>query len=169
MDDENGFCVIQTGGTIDKAYPKRISGYAFEICGSAAKKILKRINPNFNCDFLTCCRVDSQDMTQEHREKLLSMCQSSPKKKILITHGTDTLIETAAYIQKSNLEKIVVLTGAIIPETFKDSDADFNVGFALGAISSIQSKGVFIAMDGKLLAAANVSRNSTTGCYETRQ
>ncbi|KAL5008015.1 hypothetical protein ScPMuIL_013596 [Solemya velum] len=124
-----GILVIQTGGTIDKDYPKRKGGYAFEIAECAARRIFEKIEVAHT--FLSVCKKDSQDITDVDRNDLMRACRDADQSKILITHGTDTMIQTAQYIARECLSKTIVFTGSFLPETFKASDAEFNVGFAL--------------------------------------
>jgi L-asparaginase len=152
-----GILFVQTGGTIDKDYPRSVKGYAFEIGEAAVKKILERIRPGFNYKIITLLQKDSSELTAADRKKILDCCRKKEFEKIIITHGTDTIIETALCLS-SIKNKTIILTGAFKPETFKNSDADFNIGFALGALENA-AHGVYIAMNGKLFSAANVSRN----------
>lgn len=148
---------VQTGGTIDKDYPKAVKGYAFEITKPAIKSIIERIQPEFEYKVITLMRKDSGNITDADRKKILTHCKSAPFDKIIITHGTDTIIKTSELLT-SIKNKTIILTGAFKPEKFKNSDADFNTGFAIGALNHAPD-GVFIALQGKLFAAANVCRN----------
>ncbi|KAJ8309239.1 hypothetical protein KUTeg_014113 [Tegillarca granosa] len=135
--------------TIDKEYPKTIKGYAFEIGEPAVKRILDRIKPgcSVNLKYVSVCRKDSQDITDEDRAKVADICSKMTYSKILITHGTDTMIETASFVARLVKDKTIVITGAFLPETFKNSDADFNVGLAIGALQSNTYPGVYIAIE----------------------
>lgn len=148
---------VQTGGTIDKDYPRTVKGYAFEIGEPAIKKILDKIRPGFGYKVVTLLQKDSGDITDADRSMIFNYCRKSLSEKIIITHGTDTIIKTAQLL-KSIKNKTIILTGAFKPETFKNSDADFNIGFAIGAIEHAPY-GVYIAMNGKLFSAGNVGRN----------
>ena len=138
--------IIQTGGTIDKDYPKTTKGYAFEITTPAAERILKRINPHFGYEILPLLQKDSLDITLGDRQKLREICTETGHDQIIITHGTDTIEETAHYLTGIS-GKTIVLTGAFLPERFKDSDADFNLGMAACAVSSL-TEGVYIVLNG---------------------
>jgi len=154
---------IQTGGTIDKDYPKAIKGYAFEISEPAVKRIIEKLNPNFEYEIITVCRKDSQDITDEDREIIFRTCKKLKNDKIIITHGTDTLIETAKKL--SDLKnKVIILTGAMKPEKFLDSDAPINVGVAIGAINVLKD-GIYIAMNGRVHPLNKVKRNPETGQF----
>lgn len=100
------------------------------------------------------------------REKLANTCIEVRSKRILITHGTDSMIETAAYLSKRVTDKTIVMTGAFLPETFKATDADFNVGFALGVLSTLSVTGVFIAMNGQVSLWSKCTRNPDTDMFE---
>jgi len=154
---------IQTGGTIDKDYPKLVKGYAFEIGEPAVKRILEKINPNFEYEIVSVLKKDSLDITDEDREKIYETCQKADSDKIIITHGTDTMIETAKKLSEIR-NKVIILTGAMKPERFKGSDADFNLGTAVGAINVLEN-GVYIAMNGRVYPWDKVKRNSETGQF----
>ena len=139
---------VQTGGSIDKTYPKRAGSYAFEIAEPASQRILKSIEPNFEYDIVSLLRKDSLDMTEEDREKIFNFCKGSDWDKIIITHGTDTLLATAKKLSGIK-NKVIILTGSSLPERFIDSDASFNIGVAVGAINYLK-EGVYIAMQGKV-------------------
>ena len=154
---------IQTGGTIDKDYPKAKKGYAFEITEPAAKRILQRVNPNFDFEIIPLLKKDSMDITEQDRKKIHETCQKTKGNKIVITHGTDTIIETAKKLSDIK-HKTIILTGAMKPEKFSDSDASFNVGTAIGAIN-VLSNGIHIAMNGRIYAWNKVKRDSKTGQF----
>ncbi|MCD6474201.1 MAG: asparaginase [Thermoplasmata archaeon] len=140
---------IQCGGTIDKDYPKRKGGYAFEIGEAAVKRIMKRLKPSFDYEIISAMKKDSLDMNEEDRKKLLEICRSLDNDKIIITHGTDTMLETARML--SNIkDKKIILTGAFLPERFYESDAPINIGVAIGAMHFIED-GIYIAMSGRVI------------------
>ena len=122
---------IQTGGTIDKDYPKVTKGWAFEIAEPAFNRILEKLNPSFSFKSYEVFKKDSQEITLEDREKLKSLCESIWEDKIIITHGTDTMVETAKYL--SSINKTIVITGAMKPERFSNSDAPINLGASITA------------------------------------
>lgn len=152
---------IQTGGTIDKDYPKATGGYAFEIGEPAVKRILQRISPNFDFEIISILKKDSLDITGEDRQKIRDACEKAAADRIIVTHGTDTMIETAEKLS-SIKGKVIVLTGAMRPERFVDSDASFNLGTAVGAINLLQ-QGVYIAMNGRIYPWSKVKRSRETG------
>jgi L-asparaginase len=155
---------IQTGGTIDKAYPKTNHGYAFEIDSPAFTRILERARVKASFEQVTLCRKDSTEVTGEDRLALKHLIQESSFQYIVITHGSDTLIETARFL--GNIKgKTIVLTGAFLPETFKDSDADFNLGLAVAAVQ-LAKAGTYIAMNGQVLNPAACIKNNKSGNFE---
>jgi len=154
---------IQAGGTIDKDYPKTRKGYAFEIAEPAVKRILEKVHPNFDFEVISLLKKDSLDMTDEDRAIIHQACLRADADKIVITHGTDTMIETARKLSGIK-NKVIVLTGALKPEKFSDSDASFNVGAAVGAINLLTS-GVYIAMNGRIFPWNKVKRDKQTGHF----
>lgn len=154
---------IQAGGTIDKDYPKAVGGYCFEIGEPAVKRILRRVNPNFGFEVVTVLRKDSLDITEEDRRKIRDACLNAGGDKIIITHGTDTMLETARELSGIK-NKVIILTGASRPERFKDSDADFNLGTAVGA-ANVLNEGVYVAMNGRVYPWDKVERDKETGRF----
>ena len=141
---------IQTGGSIDKDYPQNETnhGYEFKISGPSFRNILNRAKPDFEYEVLSVLKKDSLDITDEDRQNLFDIVKNLNENKIVITHGTDTIQLTAKKLSEVKNKKIV-LTGAMIPEKFKDSDADFNLGMAVAGVQFL-SDGVYIALFGKL-------------------
>jgi L-asparaginase len=160
--------LLQTGGTVDKDYPTgdENHGYSFVITTPAYERILRRINPKFPHEKQTVLRKDSLDITDEERKLILDTCIQSQHKKIVITHGTDTMIQTAELLSQIE-DKAIVLTGAMTPELFKNSDADFNLGSAIGAVT-VLDKGVYIAMHGRILQWNEVVFNSASGEFVSK-
>ena len=154
---------IQTGGTIDKDYPKPQMGYAFEIGEPAVERILHKVNPNFDYSVIQLMKKDSLDITNEDRAEIREACLRADAEKIVITHGTDTMIQTAKELRNIR-NKTIILTGATKPEKFTDSDASFNVGTAVGAVDVVDA-GVYIAMNGRVLPWNKVKRNPKTGQF----
>ena len=154
---------VQTGGTIDKDYPKMTLGYAFEITDPAVGRILPEANPTFEYEIVSVCKKDSTELTTEDREKIYKVCAENFSDKIIITHGTDTMTETAEKL--STIQgKTIVITGAMRPEKFSNTDADFNIGLAVGGVQTLPP-GIYIAMHGMLLPWDKVGRNSETGQF----
>jgi len=154
---------IQTGGTIDKDYPKLAKGYGFDIGEPAVKRILEKVNPNFGFEIISILKKDSLDITDEDREKIYEVCVKADSDKIIITHGTDTMIETAKKLSEIK-NKVIILTGAMKPERFSDSDASFNIGTAIGAVNILEN-GVYIAMNGRIYSWDRCKRDLKTGQF----
>ena len=112
--------------------------------------------------------VDSLDMQMDNRIKILESCKNSPEKSIIITHGTDTMTETARVLGEAKLDKTIVLTGAMIPYTFNNSDAVFNLGCSIIAVQCLD-KGVYIIMNGKVFSWDNVVKIKDRGIFEAKQ
>jgi L-asparaginase len=155
---------IQTGGTIDKDYPRTIKGWAFEFGEPATKRILERLDPSFEYEILCCFQKDSLEIDDIDREKLKNMISELTNTKIIVTHGTDTMMETASYLAERIKDKLIVITGAMRPERFTNSEADINVGSAIGAVNTLE-KGVYIAMHGTVKQYAEIQRDMETGKY----
>eukprot|EP00300_Choanocystis_sp_HF-7_P010948 c17228_g1_i2.p1 GENE.c17228_g1_i2~~c17228_g1_i2.p1 ORF type:complete len:620 (+),score=124.49 c17228_g1_i2:20-1879(+) len=161
--------VVQTGGTIDKHYPKVFQGNGFEIGVPAALDILSRgVSPNSSDAFkvVTVCAKDSQLITNADRDSMAAAIIQHSSTRVIITHGTDTMILTGQYLaQLPALQSAtIVLTGALTPAAFKNTDADFNFGMAVGAAQCL-APGVFIAMHGTVAPVANCTRDPHTGRF----
>lgn len=156
---------VQTGGTIDKDYPRSHGGYAFEFGEPATERLLQRWDPSFRFDVRTAFQKDSTEVTDEDRAKLAAMIEADANGHIVVTHGTDTLIETAAYLADRIAGKRIVLTGAMRPERFTDSDAALNVGCAIGALQLVEP-GVYVAMHGTVARHDRIRRNPSTHRFE---
>lgn len=154
---------IQTGGTIDKDYPRSTQGWAFEIAEPAVTRILEKLNPSFEYEVFSVLKKDSMEITHADRQKLLDFCEQLDNDKIIITHGTDTMIETGKFLS-SIKNKVIILTGAMRPERFANSDAPITLGTAIGA-ANVLNKGVFIAMHGLVIAVEKASRNLEDGRF----
>jgi L-asparaginase len=136
---------IQIGGTIDKEYPRTMKGYAFEIGEPAVNRILEKVNPAFEYEIIPLFQKDSLDLTETDRQKILETCKNNVNDKIIVTHGTDTMIETASKLSEIR-DKTIIITGAMKPEKFSDSDAMFNVGAAVATAQALPH-GVYIVMN----------------------
>ncbi len=157
--------VLTTGGTIDKVYFDALS--QFEVGDPVAHDILMSMNVAFEFEVQEICRKDSLEITEQDRQSLRNAIEASDAKYILITHGTDTMVDTAQFIGKQT-EKCIVLTGSMQPAAFKDTDAVFNIGSAIGALS-IAVPGVYIAMSGKVYPAGDVFKNYDSKRFEHTQ
>ena len=157
--------VLTTGGTIDKVYFDALS--QFEVGDPVANDILVSMNVAFEFEVTEICRKDSLEITEQDRQSLRDVIEASDANYILITHGTDTMVDTAQFIGEQT-EKRIVLTGAMQPAAFKDTDAVFNIGSAIGALS-IALPGVYIAMSGKVYPAGEVFKNYDSKRFEQSQ
>lgn len=142
---------IQTGGTIDKTYPPNPTnhGYNFEITTPAIARILSEVHFPHEYTVTECVKKDSLDITDDDRQHILKTVIDSPHEHILITSGTDTIHVTGKVLQDAHLPKIITLTGSILPESMKGSDASFNIGMACGAIGTLPH-GVYIVLYGSV-------------------
>lgn len=143
--------VVQTGGTVDKNYLATDAhhGYNFEIGVSAWHSIWSRAGSPFPIRFVSLCKKDSLDMTDDDRLVIRNGIESLTEERVVILHGTDTIRETAEFLSTLT-NKTIVLTGAMTPERFRESDADFNVGMAIGAAQCLPA-GVYIALYGEVV------------------
>ena len=154
---------IQTGGTIDKDYPKNINGWGFEIGQPASEKLLSSLRLSLNHRTITAFQKDSTKIDHDDLENLRNICQKAKETKIIITHGTDTILKTAKYLSTIP-KKTIVLTGAFLPYTFKNSDAEFNVGMAIAGVQTL-SDGIYVSLNGIIGKFNEIQRDETTGKY----
>ncbi len=155
--------IITVGGTIDKVYFDAKSEY--EVGPPNIEKVLAELNLSISYVINSLMRKDSLDLTKEDRTLIAATVAEDPCKRIVITHGTDTMVETALQLTTIG-NKTIILTGALEPALFKTSDAVFNIGCALGAVQSLPP-GVYIAMNGKVFPADNVRKNLKENRFET--
>ncbi|MCG8549145.1 MAG: asparaginase domain-containing protein [Desulfobacterales bacterium] len=157
--------IIATGGTIDKIYFDAKSEY--EVGPPNAIEVLDQFNLQVPYTITSLMRKDSLDLTDKDREHIAQTVAADPCRRIIITHGTDTMPETARHIiaHGGAKDKIVVLTGALLPAMFSATDAVFNLGCALGAVQKA-SPGVYIAMNGKIFVGEKVIKNRKLGKFE---
>ncbi len=143
---------IQAGGTIDKDYPRGADnhGYAFWVRDPAVRSILPGAHVQFTYDIVEAAKKDSLDLTDEDRQKIVEAVRGAQSDRIVITHGSDTLIKTAKLLSKEVSGKTIVFTGALFPEKFMDSDARFNVGMAV-ATAQLNGPGVYVALYGHVV------------------
>ncbi|MEX0810855.1 MAG: asparaginase domain-containing protein [Chitinophagales bacterium] len=156
--------IFVTGGTFDKEYDM-INGRLF-FKDTHLQEMLKLGRSDLeNLSIRTLMMIDSLEMRDEDREMIVTNCKRCLADKIVITHGTDTMVKTALEIAKHKMNKTIVLTGAMIPYTFGSSDGFFNLGSALAFVQTLPD-GVYIAMNGKYFKANNVMKNRKTGYFE---
>jgi len=157
--------IFSIGGTIDKVYFDQLSEY--QIGGPSIRDIFGHLTLNFEYEIVSMIRKDSLDMTAEDRAAILEAVRSDPAERVLITHGTDTMVETAKTLQAVK-GKVIVLTGAMEPAGFKTSDAVFNVGCAVAAVQTMPP-GVYIAINGGVYRPDEVRKNRSQGRFERIQ
>ncbi len=153
---------ITTGGTIDKIYFDANSH--FEVGESPVKNILTEGLVSFDYDIIPMFQKDSLEITEEDRQALKEFIENDDADLYVITHGTDTMAETAS-ILGSIPDKTIVLTGSLSPARFKSSDAVFNIGMAIAAVQAV-GPGVYIAMSGKVFAGGEVIKNRSANRFE---
>lgn len=155
--------IFITGGTFDKEYNELNGQLYFK--DTHIQELLKLGRCRVDVDIRTLMMVDSLEMTDDDRQLIARQCQNSDEDKIIITHGTDTMAETAAVLAKETKDKTIVLTGAMIPYKFGSSDGLFNLGSALAFVQALP-KGVYVAMNGRYFTWDNVRKNKQTGGFE---
>jgi L-asparaginase len=157
--------IIAVGGTIDKVYFDAKSEY--EVGPPNIEKVLSELNLSISYSVKSLMRKDSLDLSDGDRALIAETVANDPCDRILITHGTDTMVETAKALITIP-KKTIVLTGALEPALFKTSDAVFNIGCALGAVQTLKP-GVYIAMNGKIFPADKVRKNLKKNRFETSE
>ena len=155
--------LIATGGTFDKHYNELngVLGFA----ESHMPEVIKRARLTIPVELQVLPLLDSLDMQDPDRQRVLAACQAASEKAIVIVHGTDTMPQTAAVLGAAKLGKTVVLTGAMIPYEIANSDALFNLGFACGVAQTLAA-GVYVAMNGQVFTWNNVTKNRAAGVFE---
>lgn len=155
--------ILITGGTFDKEYDE-LSGRLF-FKDTHLPELLKLGRCQLEVTTQTLMMIDSLEMTDADREMIVNICATSPERQLVITHGTDTMETTARVLGESNINKTIVLTGAMIPYKFGSSDGLFNLGTALAFAQSLPA-GVYVAMNGRYFTWDNVRKNRSNGCFE---
>lgn len=153
--------VITTGGTIDKIYFDDKSDY--QVGEPQIGNILRELGVAFRFTVIPALRKDSLHISDEDRAMVRTLIAAQPQGHVLITHGTDTMVETAKVL--NDLDKTIVLTGALNPARFRGSDAEFNVGCAVGAVQSLPA-GAYIAMNGRIWEPSKVRKNVVANRFE---
>ncbi|MDT8320060.1 MAG: asparaginase domain-containing protein [Xanthomonadales bacterium] len=154
--------IITTGGTIDKIYFDEKSDY--QVGEPQISQILTAMDVAFDFEVTALMRKDSLDMNDRDRQLIRSAVDAADTSHVLITHGTDSMVETAAQLVALD-GKTIVLTGALNPARFRDSDAIFNIGCAVGAVQCLPP-GVYIAMNGKIWPPGSVRKNRRENRFE---
>jgi L-asparaginase len=157
--------IFITGGTFDKSY-NYINGELF-FEKTHLPEMLKRSRCQLDLKIETLMMIDSLEMNDSHFEKIISKCKNCNTDKIIITHGTDRMVETAKAIAQAELKhKTIILTGAMIPSAFgSSSDGFFNLGCALSYVQTLH-KGVYITMQGQYFNWNEVAKNTNKGVFE---
>lgn len=158
-----GIRIFVTGGTFDKEYDELHGTLEFE--DTHVQEMLKLGRCQLDVAVRTLMMVDSLDMTQEDRDTIVDHCRRCDEKQIVVTHGTDTMVDTARALADGVHDKTIVLTGAMIPYAFGSSDGLFNLGSALSFVQ-VLPPGVYIAMNGKYFNWDNVRKNREQGTFE---
>ena len=156
-------CIFVTGGTFDKTYDEIRGRLTFG--DTHLPEMLRLGRSRVDVSIRTLMMVDSLDMSAADRELIVRSCAQCEERRIVVTHGTDTMVETARAIAAGALEKTVVLTGAMIPYAFGSSDGLFNLGSAL-SLAQVLPPGVYVAMNGQHFTWDNVRKNRESGIFE---
>jgi L-asparaginase len=158
--------IFITGGTFDKEYNELNGELYFK--DTHLHDLLEMGRCRAAVEIRTLMMVDSLEMTDEDRELIAHQCINCDEDKIILTHGTDTMAQTAKMLAKKIKNKTIVLTGAMIPIKFGSSDGLFNLGSALAFVQSLPH-GVYVAMNGRYFMADNVRKNKESGVFEEIQ
>lgn len=155
--------IIATGGTFDKHYDEITGQLTFSDSHLPQAIQRARITVPVRLEILPL--LDSLDMQEPDRERILDACRAGAERAIVIIHGTDTMPETARVLGPAALDKTIVLTGAMVPYEVAESDALFNFGFAAG-VAQVLPAGVYVAMNGRVFAWDRVQKNRSAGVFE---
>ncbi len=155
--------IIATGGTFDKHYDEIAGQLGFG--ESHLPDVIARARITTEVSLETLRLLDSLEMQDGDRQRVLASCRAAQEKAIVIIHGTDTMRETAQVLGAANLQQTVILTGAMIPYEIANSDAFFNFGFACG-VAQVLPPGVYVAMNGRIFAWNKVAKNRSAGVFE---
>ena len=155
--------ILITGGTFDKEYDEINGILSFK--KTQIHEMLHQSRAKIEYEIKTLMLIDSLEMSDEQRKEIVNNCAEDENNKIIITHGTDTIAETGQAIMKENLNKCIILTGAMIPIKFGSSDGLFNLGCAVGLVQSLKN-GVYVAMNGNYFPANKVKKNIQSGLFE---
>jgi len=157
--------VFVTGGTFDKEYDELTGQLHFN--ATHLPEMLRRGRCMLDVSVEVLMMIDSLEMKESHRQRILQACREAAEMQLVITHGTDTMVETARALDAAALGKTIVLTGAMVPYAFGSSDGLFNLGSALSFVQTLPA-GVYIAMNGRCFPAGNVTKNRQVGVFEER-
>jgi L-asparaginase len=154
--------IFTTGGTIDKVYFDAKSIY--QVGEPNISRVLAELPLDLDYTVTSVLQKDSLEMTPADRDVVVVAVQNAAEQQIIVTHGTDTMVETAKTLQEKVQGKTIVLTGALEPALFKTSDAMFNIGCAIAAVQSLPS-GTYITMNGRIFESNNVVKNVELGRF----
>lgn len=154
---------LTTGGTIDKIYFDARS--QFEVGEPQIDAILREAQVTVDYEVIQLMRKDSLDLTDEDRQLIVNAIAEDACRHFVLTHGTDTMTETARVLKRVE-NKVIVLTGALSPARFRGSDAIFNIAMALAACQVMPS-GVYIAMNGRIFHGDRVTKNADRNRFES--
>lgn len=160
-----GIRLFITGGTFDKAYDEISGRLLFK--DTHAPEMLRLGRCRLPVEIRTLMMVDSLEMTDADRQLVLQNCRAAAEERIVVTHGTDTMTDTARVLGEASLPKTIVLTGAMVPYAFGSSDGLFNLGSALSFVQALPH-GVYVAMNGRCFAWDDVVKNRALGVFEPR-
>jgi L-asparaginase len=158
-----GILILVTGGTFDKEYNELTGELFFK--ETHLPEMLRLGRNLVETRLVTLDMIDSLYMTDDYRQVLATQCSEADEDNIIVTHGTDTMAETAIYLDKNVNDKTIVLTGAMIPYKFGSSDGLFNLGSAMAFVQTLPP-GVYVAMNGSCFPAGRVRKNKATGLFE---
>jgi len=155
--------VFVTGGTFDKEYDELTGTLRFNT--THLPEMLRRGRCMLDVEIEVLMMLDSLEMTAAHRQRIVAACRVATEPRLVITHGTDTMVETAQLLQEAAMDKTIVLTGAMVPYAFGSSDGLFNLGSALSFAQTLPA-GVYVAMNGRCFPADRVRKNREVGVFE---
>jgi L-asparaginase len=158
----SGLLILTTGGTIDKNYFDALSEY--QIVDSGIPALLKEARVALPHRVEEVCRKDSLELTDADRAEIARRSVNAPETRIVITHGTDTMTETAKVLAQAVPGKTIVLTGALSPARFAETDAPFNLGMAV-ATAQVAPPGVWIVMSGEVFDGLKVRKDRAAGKF----
>jgi L-asparaginase len=154
---------LVTGGTFDKEYNELTGALYFK--DTHVREMLRLGRCNLELEIRTLMMIDSTEMSDDDREVILKSCAGPTRDRIVISHGTDTMAQTARYLGQRVKNKTIVLTGAMVPYTFGSSDGLFNLGSALAFAQTLPA-GVYVVMNGRCFDWHNVRKDKATGRFQ---
>lgn len=162
MDNQAKTAILATGGTFDKEYDELTGCLSFQ--STHLSDMLQMGRSRLKVRVQEVMMKDSLDITEDDREHILNACEACAESRIVITHGTDTMEDTARFLDGKLSGKTIVLTGAMIPYTFGSSDGLFNIGSALAFVQTLPP-GVYVSMNGEFFQAQEVVKDRKQGIF----